>query len=288
MKHKLHYLISIFFALFLMACQAERTTVEVAASSSQISLSNTLVSDRTNTASEIINENRCQNPTAQYLQNCLAWEEQILAVTVRIEIHRWLSEEGVRGEYIDGSGGHATVIDGRYLITHNHFSIPLESIEGTSGERLRISVYKANGELILDSMRPTAFTIVAQDQETVVLDFGEYVDEGLFDMLDIPSAEFQSWESLALSPGAEVAQINWDNQTAFVEWVNIRSLVTAEGTPRIELDNGVIKGASGGGIFWNGVHIGNNWTSTTVKAANDGVVLDEFSTAALNSKWVGN
>lgn len=286
MKYKLHYLISLFFALFLMACQAELTTVEVAASASQIAVSDAPVSNSNETVSEIINENRCQNPTAEHLQECLAWEEQILAATVRIEVHRWLSEEGIRGEYIDGSGGHATVLDGRFLITHNHFSIPLESIEGTSGEQLRISVYKANGELIIDSMRPSAFTIVAQDQETVVLDFGEYVDEGLFDMLDIPSAQFQSWESLSLRPGSEVAQINWDNETAFVQWVNIRSLVTAAGTPRIELDNGVIKGASGGGIFWNGTHIGNNWTTTTVKAANDGAMLDAFSTAALNSEWV--
>ena len=288
MKHKLCFLISTLSVLFLMACQPELTIVEVAASSSQISVSDTQVSNKANTASEIFNENRCQNPTAQHLQNCLAWEEKILAATVRIEIHRWLGEEGVRGEYIDGSMGHATVIDGRYLVTHNHFSIPLESIEGTSGDELRISVYKANGELLLDSMRPSAFTIAAQDQETVVLDFGEYVDEGLFDMLDIPSAEFQSWESLSLRPGTEVAQINWDNQTAFVQWVNIRTLETVEGTPCIELDNSVIKGASGGGIFWNGLHVGNNWTTTTVKAANDGSVLDAFSTAALNLEWTWN
>ena len=288
MKHNLYYPILTLFVLFLMACQPELTIIEVEASSSQISDSDALILNSDNTASGIINENRCQNPTAQHLQNCLAWEEQILAATVRIEIHRWLSEEGVRGEHIDGSIGHATVRNGRYLVTHNHFSIPLASIEGTSDEQLRISVYKADGDLILDSVPPSAFTIAVQDQETVVLDFGEYATEGLFDMLDIPSAEFQSWESLSIGPGTEVAQINWDNQTAFVEWVNIRTLVTTEGTPRIELDNGIIKGASGGGIFWNGIHIGNNWTTATIQSTNDGTVLDAFSVAALNSEWAWN
>ncbi|MCP4417749.1 MAG: hypothetical protein GY805_14085 [Chloroflexi bacterium] len=118
------------------------------------------------------------------------------------------------------------------------------------------------------------------------MDFCELGGKGLFSIFDIPSAEFNNWQSLSLAPGMEVAQINWDNETAHVQWVNIKSVTTNVGTPRIELNNGVIKGASGGGIFRDGTHIGNNWTSSTVQEVNGGTVVDAFSAAALNSDWI--
>jgi hypothetical protein len=255
-------------------------------------------------SSEIENEDTCQNPSPENAQTCAAIEEQILATTLRIDLHLWQGEadgessgniEGSikRGTLADGrytvthDVGHGTVKDGRYLVTHNHFNIPLDSSEETlAGAQLLISVYKANGEVVLDNVQSSVYTIAAKDSETVVLDFGELGGKGFFSMLGIPSAEFNNWQSLSLAPGMEVAQINWDNETAYVEWVNIKSVTTSDGTPRIELNNGVIKGASGGGIFWNGTHIGNNWTSSTVREVNGGTVVDAFSTAALNSEWI--
>jgi hypothetical protein len=266
--------------MILIACKPETTTVEVSGSQAQPPV------QVASNVEQTINENSCNHPANA--STCAALVEQILATTVRIELRRWLEEEGKRGDYIDGGIGHATVKDGRYLVTHNHFGIPLDSIEGIAGEQIRISVYRANGDIILDNVRPSAFSIVAQDSEAVVLDFGAYAGDGLFAMLGIPSAQFQNWQSLSLVPGMEVAQINWDNETAHVEWVNIKSVTTRDGTPRIVLDYGVIKGASGGGIFWNGFHIGNNWTSTKIQMINDGTVLDAFSAAALNSDLVLN
>ncbi|VAW42299.1 hypothetical protein MNBD_CHLOROFLEXI01-1555 [hydrothermal vent metagenome] len=272
----------------LIACTPETTVIEVSTTLPQAAALNSLqttLEDEDNDTT-IINENRCQTPSPADAQSCAALEEQILASTVRIELHRWQEAEGKRGEHIDGGIGHATVKDGRYLVTHNHFPMSLDSIEGLAGEQIRITIYKADGEVIIESVQSSAFTIVFEDSETVVLDFGEYVGEGLFAMLGIPSAEFYNWQTVSLAPGMEVAQINWDNETAHVEWVNIKSVLTFNGTPQIELDKEVIKGASGGGVFWNGIHIGNNWKNTTVQAVNDGAILEAFSTAALNSEWV--
>lgn len=285
MKPKLLSYTLIILAMMLIACKPKTTVIEVSAKLPQASVSNQPQIDDSSVAA-VINENSCQNPSPAAAQTCAALEEQILATTVRIELRRWQEADGVQGEYIDGGIGHATVKDGRYLVTHNHYPMPLDSIEGLAGEQIRISVYKANGEVVLDNVQPSAFTVVAKDSETVVLDFGEYVGEGLFAILGIPSAQFNNWQSLSLDTGTEVAQINWDNETASVEWVNIKSVLTTDGTPRIELNNPVIKGASGGGIYWNGIHIGNNWKTITVQDANGGAILDAFSTAALNSEWV--
>lgn len=288
MKHNPFSFILIVFVMMFIACRPETTVIEVSATRPQEADTNPPHIDNDSNVTAVINENSCRIPNPADAQSCAALEEQILATTVRIELHRWLKAEGRRGEHIDGGIGHATVKDGRYLVTHNHFGMPLDAIEGMAGEQVRISVYKANGEIILDSVPTSAFSVVVEDGETVVLDFGEYTGDGLFAMLGMPSAEFQSRHTLSLAAGMEVAQINWDNETAYVTWVNIKSVVTADGTPRIELANSVIKGASGGGVFWNGRHIGNNWTSTTVQAANGGAVLEAFSTAALNSDWVVN
>lgn len=287
MKQYPFSLILIVFAILLIACTPETSVTEVSVSLPQAAASMAAQIDSGSASPSDLNEDSCQTPDPAHAPTCAALEAQILASTVRIELHRWQEANGQRGEHIDGGIGHATVKDGRYLVTHNHFSMPLDSIEGSvAGEQIRLSVYKANGELIIDSAQPSAFTIVAEDSETVVLDFGEYVGEGLFAMLGIPSAEFSIWPELSLAEGMEVAQINWDNETSHVEWVSIKQVVTGNGTPYLELDNGVIKGASGGGVFLNGVHIGNNWTTSTIREAAGGTVLDTFSAAALNSEII--
>lgn len=290
MKQTTLTLIIILVALFSIACKQE-ATIEVSAPAPQTTeaatTTETAPMTATNDTAPVVKENSCQTPTPDRAPSCAALEAQILASTVRIVLHRWNEVDGQRGEHIDGGVGHATVKDGRYLITHNHFSMPLASLEGTAGEQVRLSVYKANGEVILDNVRPTAFSIVAQDSETVILDFGQYGEDGLLGILGAGSAAFAGGQAVAPAPGTEVAQINWNNEVAHVEWTNVRSVTMNDGTPRIELDNGVIEGASGGGIFWNGTHIGNNWTSTTIQTAT-GAVTDAYSTAALNPISVTN
>jgi NADH:ubiquinone oxidoreductase subunit B-like Fe-S oxidoreductase len=82
-----------------------------------------------------------------------------------------------------------------------------------------------------------------------------------------------------------VAQVDWDGERAHIDWVVVDKIITQEGTPRLILSNGVLNGASGGGIFWNGYHIANNWSLIEMVGA-DGTVLGQVTTAALNSEAV--
>lgn len=291
MKQVPIYLVLIVFVMISIACTPTITVEETSSTLLPESEPGPVnpTDEENNHSANVSNEKSCQTPEPEMVQTCADLEEQILGATVRIELHRWQEDAGERGEHIDGGIGHGTVKDGRYIITHNHYPMSLDSIEGTvAGEQIRVSIYKANGEMILDSVQPSAFSIVAEDSETVVLDFGEYVGEGLFTRLGIPSVGFISWQDLSLAPGMEVAQIDWDKDTAHVDWVPIKQVVTSNGTPHLELENGIIKGASGGGVFWNGLHIGNNWTNTTIEEVTGDVVLATFSAAALNSEFVLN
>ncbi len=43
-------------------------------------------------------------------------------------------------------------------------------------------------------------------------------------------------------------------------------------------------GSSGGGVFWNGYHIGNNWSNSQQNDISNGKLLRAYSTVALNSQ----
>jgi hypothetical protein len=178
-------------------------------------------------------------------------------------------------------------MDGRYLVTHNHFSIPLPTLKNVKNNgSAAVSMYKANGEIIIMEAPPTVFTVVVEDPETLVLDFGTGdAGQGFFEMLGMPSARFKAWQHLQLRRGMEVAQIDWDGATAHVDWVRVNDLDMVDGTPTLELDSFVTPGASGGGVFWQGYHIANNWA--TVAVLNEaGSVMRQYSKTALNSLQV--
>ena len=54
-------------------------------------------------------------------------------------------------------------------------------------------------------------------------------------------------------------------------------------TPQAVLENFVEQGASGGGVFYDGVHVANNWFRSTDRQAETGDVLRQYSVAALNT-----
>jgi hypothetical protein len=81
----------------------------------------------------------------------------------------------------------------------------------------------------------------------------------------------------------EVAQINWDGVTSHVDWVTIDQIIATGNSPQLELANSVAPGTSGSGDFWNGYHIANTRSQVTAYGENCGVVLREYSPAALNS-----
>ena len=225
----------------------------------------------------------CSAPVSETMkQQCAAWEQEILASTVRLEIRVFsLDEGGYAVSQVDGSSGHAAVKDGRYLVTHNHYAVSLTA--ESPGTISRLTLLKANGDVILTDTPLSAFRVVFQDSQTQVLDFGDAGGTGLFAAQGIPSATFRQGPAISLLPGAEVAQINWDGQTTHIDWVRVTAVHMDGETPYLEVDNYVERGASGGGVYLNGDHIGNNWSRSQDRSADTGEVLRTYSIAALNA-----
>lgn len=227
----------------------------------------------------------CANPSSGQVQKCDEWERRILASTVRLEWHVWSeNDDGSGYTPVDAYAGHATIKDGRYLVTHNHSGISLSDPE--NGVLTTVSVFAANGKPIWLEAPLELVTVAAEDAQTLVLDFGSYSGEGLFATFGLSSPEFRTWESLPLRAGMEVAQIDWNGATAHIDWVTIDAVTGESGTPRLELANAVLPGASGGGVFWNGNHIANTWSRVTTYNVNSGAIVRRYSEAALNSSRV--
>ena len=224
----------------------------------------------------------CAHPSDEMKADCNAMAQQVLSSTVRLHVRRWQKDEsGHKGEYVDGGVGHGTVKDGRYLVTHNHYGVSLTDVD--NAELVQVTVKNWRGEMVLKELPLTAVTVVAVDAETLVLDFGQYGEMGLLEMMGVSSAEFQSYEALQLQVGMEVAQVDWDGDTAHVDWVLVEDVNTENGVPQLKLGNGLTKGASGGGVFYNGVHVANNWTTNNSYNQQTGDLLNQYSVAAVNS-----
>jgi hypothetical protein len=226
-------------------------------------------------------ELRCSSPrSSEEEQRCQEMEQQILASTVRVEWALW-GRNKAGGMCAQGSSGHATVQGGRYLVTHNHVrSAPL-SVQ-REGELINVSLHSAEGELLWQGPL-VASQVIVEDAETLVLDLGDHGGRGLLEELGLVSAEVLDLGSVALEPGMELAQVDWDGERAHVDWVVVEAVVMESGTPRLELDNVVMPGASGGGVYWNGQHVANNWYIASRSEVNSGAVVREYSVAALNS-----
>ena len=221
----------------------------------------------------------CSDPTKEDLSFYLQLEEEILRATVRIGIKSWVAKTGERGYEGDYSAGHATLMGGRYLVTHNHFGIPLPGLpmEGVEAYGQTISLYDSRGQR-LHKGPLSDFNVVWVAGETLVLMHNE---EGFFEGLGLKSARFQAWTSMPIETGTEVAQIDWDGAVTRVDWVEVKEVVGDDGVPRLILDDGVQPGASGGGIFWQGIHVANNWLYQA-KITETGETFEEATTAALN------
>lgn len=222
----------------------------------------------------------CAQPTGKMAQACHELEQRILAATVRIELQGWSVADGESGYNIDYTVGHATIKDGRYLITHNHFRIPL-SIRPQDGESevyTSVTLSDSSGETFFKG--PISdFEVAWEDPETLVF---AYKDEKLFQDAGIVSAEFSDWSSIPLKAGMEVAQVDWDGVTTRVDWTTIQEVDVEDGVPRLVLADDVTLGASGGGIFWHGIHIANNWLLVQ-HYGESGTLTDTTTKVALNS-----
>ena len=231
----------------------------------------------------------CINPTTTEEQTaCREMESQILAATVRIEMHTWATFGGGYTKDIT-TESYATILAGKYLLTHNHFRYSLTDQVKAYGETkgyTGISIRSTNGELLLENAPLTAYSIVHEDPETLILAFLDENGRGLFERAGFPSAQFSDWNDIDWRTGMELAQVDWDGESAHIDWTIIESLNLTDQAPQIQINNFPKKGCSGGGVYLNGIHIGNNWAKNIEKDPETDEITRRYSIIALNSQAV--
>ena len=217
--------------------------------------------------------------SAQAPAHCREIESAILASTVQVTFtivkHPPRSAATIESKTV----GYATVKDGRYLVTHNHYQTisPAVLMDEELASEITISLYRTDGQELLTAPAASLAAII-EDGQTSLFDFGQ----GFFDDLGIPSANIADGQGFALGVGLEVAQLDWDGETAHVDWVRVeRVLGDGEGAILV-LGNCIKIGASGGGVFLNGVHIANNLSRSAECQQSPGPGLQQYSKAALN------
>ena len=175
--------------------------------------------------------------------------------------------------------GHGTVRDGRTVVTHNHCR--LAPGEFGKARLVDVTVYHADGTVALNRLPSNAVTVTAAGPETLLFDFGSYGGRGLLALAGFASAECGTLAANDIRPGMEVAQVDWDGHQARVEWVRVMSVKLDDPMPHLVLDHYIAQWASGGGVFFRGVHVANNWSRDTAQLAS-GEVVRRYSIAALN------
>jgi hypothetical protein len=226
---------------------------------------------------------RCAQPNVINAGYCRQLEDQILSSTVRMTIQSWTLAEGEKGFDVEVTGGHATVKDGQYLVTHNHFLMPLSVGRRLGKPESSSMVFLYDTQGVLLAKAPLSdFEIVLEEAETVIF---AHKEARFFEKLGLASAAFKDWGALSVQEGTEVAQVDWDGKLSRVDWTTVQAVQETEGAPVLVLDDGVLPGASGGGIFWNGYHVANTWRfEEQLDAA--GELIDTISVVALNSAAV--
>ena len=234
-------------------------------------------------------DSTCGGPLPHGLPNCQEMERQILSATVRIQFHGRIEiEDGYNSQRINGTLSHATIVKGRYLVTHNHFGIPLSQAvqygRYANGGFTGVSIYKLDGEPVLSHAPLTTFSVVSEAGETTTLDFGVIEGQGLFARAGLTSAKFVTRDEIELRPDSEVAQIDKDEQgNTTIVWTQIRDVVSDKEQHLLKLENFIQLGASGGGVYVDGYHVGNNWSRIPLVDAETGEYLSGYSVVALNA-----
>lgn len=222
----------------------------------------------------------CSTPDAMTVERCKQLETSTLEVTLRLEMTVRQMDDKSSGKPDTVSIAHATVVGGRFLVTHNHFAHSPD--EQNDSQLVTLSAYRADGTLAIRQAFPHTFHVFSAGPQTLVFDFGHYGGQGAFDYMGMASAQLGAWQTLGLRPGMEVAQVDWDGQKTHIDWVRVSSIDLDNGTPVLQLENYVAPGASGGGIFYAGYHIGNNWLREIDKEFNTGKTVGKRTVAALN------
>lgn len=206
-----------------------------------------------------VSDQSCADAVGDREAICRTMEQAFLDATVRLLIYALPVDAEDSDSRLFGAFSHATVKEGRYLVTHNHYDETLFSLlqHGDPDNLVTIDIFSASGG-ILWRVPGQSVSVHLVERETVVLDFGETQGIGLFTALGLSSAEFMAQPSMRLQPGMEVAQVDWDGTSSHINWVTIEAVTNESIIPNVKLSDCIRSGASGGGVFWQGYHIGNN------------------------------
>lgn len=274
-------------SLMIAACQIDTSLVpNERVESVKVQMKHQMRHRSTNSPESRVDDLSCADAAQRVREQCELYEQQILAAVVRLEVVAPSLDDP---SLLIGRGGLGTIKDGQFIVVHNHFMVDLSIFADEAKKDLAsLTLYGGNGYMLLRDVGPPLFEIVIEDQETLILDFGTNDEgEGFFDWYRVPSAPFRNLHEITIQPGSEVAQVNWDGQITYIDWVKVQEVITLEGVPRLVLANPIYKGSSGGGVFWNGIHIANNW-KTIVRIDESGAETYQYSIAALNSVAVSS
>lgn len=223
-----------------------------------------------------------QSPTPTAIDRHQSVEQMMLDATVRVALETWLVNEGERGYTILKSEGHGTVVNGRFLITHNHHTIPLSLSETGFDPDIytRLFIFNTDGELI-NTLPFTDFQIGLREPQMLLLVYVGEPEDQPFGTIGLDVTQVLAGTAVPLA-GSEIAQIDWDGHRTGVVWTEVTAVYPQHDPPCLELASQPQLGASGGGIFWQGQHIGNTWLKGSRSSAANGPIC-QYSKAALNS-----
>lgn len=216
------------------------------------------------------------------LRLCAAWERRILDATVLLDFTIRCGDKGV-----PHVPSHATVVDERTLLTHDHFD-PLADpqcivasleIANARGERRPLIT---DATLLENLAQQLCHNDVGHSHQTRLLRF----PAPLF--TPVPDLGFERFDDPpkhdAIMTWGEVAEVDWRwlPGTTRVQWVKPLWIEQRGAALGLVVDRAVEVGASGGGVFrvtpGGLVHVGNIWGTwrdddTSIVALNQAAAL---------------
>jgi len=212
----------------------------------------------------------CSAPaTPEQQASCAALEQQVLGATVFLRFTMYCGPDGDRsGRALVAS--HATVVDNRTLLTHDHFA----RLGDVNCDAHSVEVFAARGGLLAeiedvivldDLVRQLRPNRGGDSRQARTLTFPKAL------LTPSPGLVFERFNSLpgeaVLAGWGELAQVNWRTypRQTYVQWVKPTSAEMRGAAYGVVVGKQVEIGASGGGVFrvvaGRLYHVGNVWAT---------------------------
>jgi hypothetical protein len=214
-------------------------------------------------------------------------ERRILAATVFLRFTLHCGHNGDRSQ-VALIPSHATIVDSRTLLTHDHF-YPLAD---SNCETVALEVAQATGEKLAEIEDAATLAELARQLRPDPAWNGDQVRMVHFHaslFTPVPELSFEAKERSASEATftylGELAQINWESfpLVTWVQWVRPVAVERRGDALGLVVDRAVEIGASGGGVFrvtpaGGIVHVGNIWGTwqddgTSIVALNQAAAL---------------